>query len=230
MDHTFFTPLEKCQLKFDEKTDGLFEGYASVFDGLDSYGDTIKKGAYKKTIKALDKLPMFVNHDTLAIPVGDWLELKEDNTGLFVKGQIDMNHNEGMPLLSAIKRKQMDGLSINYRVPKGGQDYNQNTNINTLTEIVLREISVVNFPADLDARITDVKKEELTLIQSMRDAENYLRDLGFTKADALLFLSRIGKIKRREAEKDYSEQINILEGKLAVTDHTNNLVEFINSM
>ena len=43
--------LEDVQIKFSGDKPVKFEGYASVFNGLDSYGDTILPGAYKETIK-----------------------------------------------------------------------------------------------------------------------------------------------------------------------------------
>ena len=45
-------------LKFDDVAlkmqgdSGTFEGYASKWDGVDSYGDTILKGAFTDTLKA----------------------------------------------------------------------------------------------------------------------------------------------------------------------------------
>ena len=43
--------LEALEVKFDGE--GRFEGYASMFNGVDSYGDTIHPGAYLNTIPSL---------------------------------------------------------------------------------------------------------------------------------------------------------------------------------
>ena len=95
MIHKMDNPLAQCQLKFDSNAKGEFEGYASVFNGVDSYKDTILPGAFKKTLKKERNPSMFINHNSYAIPVGDWVSLKEDDTGLLVKGRVDQNHTDG---------------------------------------------------------------------------------------------------------------------------------------
>jgi phage head maturation protease len=41
-----FCPFE---LKSDNSNDGIITGYGSVFGNVGSYGDTVAKGAFKKT-------------------------------------------------------------------------------------------------------------------------------------------------------------------------------------
>ena len=50
--------ISDCEIKLDEKQ-GVFSGYASVFNGVDSYGDTILPGAYKNTLKQFGMPKMF---------------------------------------------------------------------------------------------------------------------------------------------------------------------------
>ena len=42
--------LSDCQIKLDGES-GKFSGYASVFGGVDSYGDTILRGAFESTLR-----------------------------------------------------------------------------------------------------------------------------------------------------------------------------------
>lgn len=219
--HKLHNPIEKCGLKFDDAKTGEFEGYASVFGGVDSYGDTIMKGAYSKTLKSGRKPAMFVNHDSYQVPVGDWIELSEDDTGLMVRGRIDMNHKDGPTVYSALNRGAMDGLSIGYKVAKGGGTENDTGGLD-LTEIMLKEISVVNFPADESARIS-VVKHEIEEIETVRDAETFLRDSGYSKSAAIAFVSRIKELSRRDAGDE-------LGGEITKQDVTAQLVNFINNM
>jgi uncharacterized protein len=46
MDH-FICPFE---IKADSGNTGIITGYGSVFGNIDSYGDIVAKGAFKKTI------------------------------------------------------------------------------------------------------------------------------------------------------------------------------------
>ena len=219
--HKLHNPNESCELKFDSKKIGVFEGYASKFGGVDSYGDTILKGAYKKTLKNDRSPSMFVNHDSYVVPVGDWIELSEDENGLFVVGQVDMNHKDGPTVHSALKRGAMDGLSIGYKVAKGGGVENDTGGMD-LSEIILREISVVNFPADDAARISNVK-QEIEDLKTLKDFELFLRDSGnFSKSAATAFVSRINKLKQGDPAAD--DKITELKQRI-IRDNTQHLID-----
>jgi hypothetical protein len=56
----------------------------------------------------------------------------------------------------------------------------------------LKEISIVDQPANDKTRITDVKfSDELEKVETIRDFERFLRDAGmFTKSEAMTIISR----------------------------------------
>jgi len=132
---------------------GTFEGYASVFGEPDSYGDTIKPGAFKKAVSAKSKPAMFWQHDQRE-PIGAWLDLAEDTRGLKVKGKLVTEVPRAAAAHALIKAGALNGLSIGFRArasergPNGGR---------VLTDIELIEISLVSLPAASKARITGVK-------------------------------------------------------------------------
>ena len=210
-------PLEHCHLKFAANDKGEFEGYASVFNGVDSYRDTILPGAFAESIKA-GTPKMFINHDSWGVPVGDWVNLSEDDTGLLVKGKIDMIHKDGPTVYSALKRGAMDGLSIGFRIPIGGaEESDEGTRI--IGNIDLKEISVVNFPADGDARIS-VVKSDIESIDNFKDLEAILRDAGFSVSAAKVFMSRAKTLTQRDVgNDDESKNIN---------DCTSEIIQMIN--
>lgn len=221
--------IDNCELKFSKSGKGEFEGYASKFNGVDSVRDTIAPGAFTETIKAARAPAMFVNHDSYSIPVGDWISLAEDDSGLYVKGKIDMNHKDGMTVYSALLRKAVDALSIGFRIPKGGADEKEDGSriINTID---LKEISLVNFPADDAARIS-VVKSEIETINDLKDAELFLRDSGvFSKSAAIAYVSRIKAILHRDDEAVLKHEITKLEQQIQTNDATRSLVEFINKL
>ena len=78
-------PLESVELRFEGNT-RKFRGYASTFNGNDSYGDTILPGAYLKTLADNGMPKMFFAHDW-GLPVGKWLSAVEDEKGLLVEGE-----------------------------------------------------------------------------------------------------------------------------------------------
>ena len=178
---------------------GKFTGYASVFGGVDSYGDTIVAGAYQNVIK-YGRLPkMFENHKSWELPIGKWTTIVEDSKGLLVEGEFTPNHRQAEEGRAAMLHGTIDGLSIGYRLKEG--DYEMegaNRTIKNISDLV--EISVVTFPADDVARVdlTSVKSA-LEGIHSIRDLEDFLRESGgFSKGLAQAVLTRSKQLYQGE--------------------------------
>lgn len=223
-------PLNQCNLKFANNKKGEFSGYASVFNGNDSDNDTIEPGAFEETLKSGRPPAMFINHDSWEIPVGDWVDLKEDDRGLFGDGLIDLNHKDGPTAYSAMKRGALDGLSIGFRIPPGGATEKKEGHGRIIHKVELKEISIVTFPADDSARITAVKTE-IENIETIREAEIFLRDSGiFSKATAIAFVSRIKDFARRDAEEKYEDEIAKLNARLYHASATESLIKTIQNL
>lgn len=208
MEHKTLT-IDKAQIKASE--DGhRFEGYASVFGGLDAYGDSVLPGAYAETIKTRQR-PIRMRWNHYGPVIGKWLEIKEDDTGLFVAGELTPQHSKAEDVYASLKHGAVDGMSIGYRV----KSYTQEGEIRYLKEIELIEISVVEEPADLGAQVGEVKflQEMVTAAESMKEMESILREAGgFSKADALAVVSRIkhlclGEQGQTKSDDDLSAQI-----------------------
>lgn len=201
--------LDDCNFKFKGKAKGEFEGYASVFGNIDKVGDTVFPGAFKESLEQTWP-KLFVNHDSMGIPPGDWKHIEEDSTGLAVVGVIDFNHKDGHSLYSALERKAMDATSIGYIAPREHNPANSSGGMD-LKKVLLKEISIVTFPCDSFARISGVKAE-IDTITSLREAELFLREVGvMSKSTATDFVSRVRTIARREAEQglhEITEQFN----------------------
>lgn len=122
----------------------ILEGYAALFGVADLEGDTIHRGAFRRTIAPV---PMLLRHDA-RLRAGAWLALVEDARGLFVRGQIDASAPAGLLAMHAVG-DGMDGLSIGFRTlaqrrrPHGRDLY----------DIDLIEISIVPRPMAPLARI-----------------------------------------------------------------------------
>lgn len=160
---------------------GIFTGYACKWGGVDSYGDTILKGAFTETLKTVEP-KMFFNHEW-GMPIGKWLVIKEDDIGLFVKGELTPDLEQAEDVYAALKHGTLDGLSIGGYLNKG--DYTETEAARLIHKWTrLMEISPVCFPADADARIdlASVKSEELRQaieeVTTIRDFERFLRDAG----------------------------------------------------
>lgn len=195
--------LVQKTLKFDEVAlkmqgdSGTFEGYASKWDGVDSYGDTIVKGAFAETLKAAQP-KMFWNHQW-DMPVGKWLTVEEDSVGLFVRGELTPGLGLAADVRAAMKHGTLDGLSVGGYLKKG--DYDENETGRTIRKWSnLMEISPVVFPADSAARIdtASVKHIDFEAIlpecKSEKEIERLLRDAGLGKWEAMAIVSRVRAI------------------------------------
>ncbi|WDR00882.1 HK97 family phage prohead protease [Devosia sp. J2-20] len=143
------------RLKFASDQSGVFEGYGAIYGNVDSYGDMIMPGAFAKSLaahKAAGTLPVMLwGHDS-SRPIGRWLEVREDSFGLFVRGQCNLETTAGKDAQAHIANGDVTGMSIGYRLPDGG--WHRDEGVTKLTEIDLKEVSVVAIPANDRARVT----------------------------------------------------------------------------
>lgn len=134
-----------------------FAGYASVFGNVDSFGDTIVKGAFARTLRERPHVLLLWHHAPTQ-PLGVWTELREDDTGLFVRGRLSQTPL-GDEALTLLKDGALDGLSIGFKVVSSSRD--EYTGRRTLTDVELLEVSIVSWPANDAARISEVRTASL---------------------------------------------------------------------
>ncbi|MFA6280384.1 MAG: HK97 family phage prohead protease [Bdellovibrionales bacterium] len=138
--------------------DGTFTGYASVFGELDSQNEIVERGAFTRTLakwRVKNSAPaMLWMHDPTQ-PIGLWIAMAEDASGLVVHGRLALGTQKGMEAYELLKMKALTGLSIGYRVVTSRIDSKKKAKI--LTEVDLFEVSLVTFPANDAARVSGVK-------------------------------------------------------------------------
>lgn len=189
--------LNDVDLKMEGDT-GKFSGYASVFGGVDSYGDTIVKGAFMDTLKATGAPKMFFNHEW-NMPIGKYTKAHEDDHGLFVEGELTPGLSLSADVRAAMKHGTLDGLSIGGYVKKG--DYDETESGRVIRKwSTLMEVSPVVFPADSAARIDGASVKNIDFEAALpeckteRDIEKLLRDSGLGKWEAMAVISRVKAI------------------------------------
>ncbi|MHA1523010.1 MAG: HK97 family phage prohead protease [Alphaproteobacteria bacterium] len=164
----------------DVQTDGIFEGYASVFGEIDSANDMVAPGAFRASLakRGAEHVKLLFQHDPKEV-VGVWLSIVEDARGLKVRGQLLPQIARAAELLTLMRAGALDGLSIGFRTVKGRTD--PKTGVRSLTQVDLWEISLVTFPMLPTARVAGVKGRPPT----QREFERWLmRDAGFTRSQA----------------------------------------------
>lgn len=153
--------------------DGTFEGYGSLFGVVDTYGDVVMPGAFAASLaahKAAGTRPkMLWQHDPTQ-PIGTWLDMYEDDTGLYCKGKILTEVAQGRECLALMRAGEIDALSIGYNTElwESGQrsDFEQKFHpagyggqdvVCKLQQLDLQEVSPVTWGACPGAGIDAVK-------------------------------------------------------------------------
>jgi HK97 family phage prohead protease len=179
--------------------DGTVEGYGSVFGVRDNYDDVIAKGAFIQSLKdhkAAGTMPAMLWQHDADKPIGVWTDMVEDEKGLRIKGQLAMETVKGKEAHALLKMGALNGLSIGFMSKEWA--YDRETEVRTLTAIDLWEVSLVTFPANEKARVTNVKSADE--LQAPKDAEKVLRDAGFSKSDATAFVSRVMRMGEQRSD------------------------------
>lgn len=198
------------EVKAIEDEGRTFEGYGSVFGVLDTYADVVAKGAFQRTLKdakTKGRSPALLWQHDPSKPVGVYTDMREDETGLYVKGTL-ADTQQGREAYALLKMGALSGLSIGFRTLKSKMD--EETGVRTLTEIELWEVSLVTFPANESARVTAVKGSDLVPVVdaviallagalSEREAERTLRDAGFSRDQSKHIIAKAYRDGRREA-------------------------------
>lgn len=141
--------------------DGLFSGYASAFNVLDSHKEIVTRGAFAKSLasRPASKVKMLRGHDQ-SEPIGIWETLAEDGHGLKAAGRLILDTARGRETHALMKAGALDGLSIGFRTIRDRLDKTKGARI--LEEVDLWEISVVTFPSNAASTVTAVKSSNLS--------------------------------------------------------------------
>jgi len=184
---------------------GEFEGYGSIFGNKDSYDDIILPGAFQKSLSAWSekgRFPAMLWQHRMDEPIGVYTEMREDEMGLYVKGRLLVDDD---PLAKRahghMKAGSLSGMSIGYML--GDWEYSREKEAWMIKEVDLWEVSLVTFPANEEARISNVKAAfERGETPRPSDVERALREAGFSKSQAQGFMAKgYGSIVPRDAER-----------------------------
>jgi len=184
--------LKQTEIKMGAEGNLKFSGYASVFNGIDSYGDMILPGAYKETLIDRDR-PVQLRWNHYGPVIGKFTDMYEDEMGLYVEGELTKGHSTAEDAAALLRHGAISGLSIGY----SAKDSEEDGVIRKLKAIELYEISVVESPADNNAHISNIKSAV-----KLKDIEAVLRQKGFSQKEATEIVAAVKKIVHGERELD----------------------------
>ena len=121
-------------------------GYAALFDVADGAGDTIRKGAFARTLaERQEALPLYWQHNPEQ-RIGTVELAQEDARGLRVIARIDNSESRAVTELVS---RSTNGLSFGYRA----RGYRRVPGGRLLEDIELIEVSLVTHPLQPLARV-----------------------------------------------------------------------------
>lgn len=145
-------------IKADEPNSLYIEGYASTED-RDRQGDVIPVKAWQQGMSNYLRNPVILAYHDHSNPIGRMTDYKVDGKGLWIKARI----SNAAKQFQLIKDGILTAFSVGFRVIDA--DYDNKTEIFTIKELELVEISVVSVPANQNT-LFDLSK-------AFEDAEEY---------------------------------------------------------
>lgn len=135
--------------------DGTFEGYLTVWDTVDSYNSTFKRGAFANTIKTRgEKVKIFYDHKHL---IGSSLELREDDRGVYGRGKLNLAVDKAKEAYEFMRDGTLEGLSFTFSTIA---DSILGTGVRSIDEVELFEFGPVIFPSNEAAVVTNVRSKD----------------------------------------------------------------------
>lgn len=184
--------METLNLSLEVKalSDRQFEGHGSIFGNVDLGGDIVARGAFTDTLaahKAAGSMPqMFWMHQPDKVP-GKWLEMREDEKGLYVKGQLAPT-DLGEELHVLLKMKAVAAMSIGYRtLEREWREDDEHGAVRVLKAVDLWEVSLVSLAMNPLAKVTGAKARLSDFgeyVPTARELEQSLRDAGMSRTVA----------------------------------------------
>lgn len=144
-------------------------------------------------------MPMFLNHNDMGMPVGEWNEITFDDEGMSASGKLFLETSGGKDIYHILKESPnlFGGVSVGayaeeaQMVDADGNPIDENTPMGDamdsyfqITKGGLREISVVMYPNNPNAEINKLESIEVDGQLNIREIEKTLREVGFSHKDA----------------------------------------------
>lgn len=176
-------PLADLEIRAED--DGLrFRGYAAVFssasEDLGGFTETIRAGAFGKTLREKRTIKMFLNHNqdvVLASTRKGSLTLTEDDKGLLAEALLPDNE-WGRPVADAVRRGDIDSMSFGFQAVK--DSWSEDMAQRELVEVRLFEVSPVTawpaYPAT-NASVRELAEAIHAEPDALADAFKVLRDV-----------------------------------------------------
>lgn len=175
---------------------GIVSGYFSAFGMVDSDGDIMMPGAFKRSIQdwgpeAKGRVKHLLNHDP-SQPLGKIMELKEDGYGLFYRSQIG-THKLGQDFIKMVESDLIGEHSIGFRILREQKA----AEANEIHEVMLYEgSSLTAWGANEYTPILGIKSSEqvVRIQEQIKSFEKFIRNSDVTDETIELCLIKVRQL------------------------------------
>lgn len=210
-----FVAFDRLEVRAEDGAAPLIQGHAAVFNQLsEDFGgwrEQIAPGAFKRTLRSADVRALF-NHSpdyVLGRNKAGTLSLAEDLAGLAIQVQPPAT-SWAADLMTSMQRGDIDQMSFAFRTIKDqwSTDAEAGTQVRTLLEVELYDVSVVTYPAypQTDAAV-----------RSFLTAHALQADAAATMADALTLITQ------RSAPPEPGHALQLKRRRLELIERTHRL-------
>ena len=188
--------FQSLDIKDVDAKQGIVSGYFSAFGNVDSDGDIMMPGAFKRSIQdwgpeAKGRIKHLMNHDP-SQPLGKILELKEDNYGLFYRSQIG-KHKLGVDFIKMVESDLIKEHSIGFRTLRE----QKNDSANEIHEVMLFEgSSLTAWGANEMTPLVNMKSinDVGELKETIRNFEKFIRHADVTDETIELCMIKVRQL------------------------------------
>jgi HK97 family phage prohead protease len=151
-------------------------------------------------------MPMFLNHNDMGMPIGQWTEFNFDENGMTAKGKLFMETTGGADTYNILKESPnlFGGVSVGAYadeaqfVDADGNPIDDPDDFDEgyfqITKGGLREVSVVMYPNNPSANIQKLEYFDAKGHPNPRQIEKVLREAGLSRKDATTASSVLKKV------------------------------------
>lgn len=175
---------------------GIITGYFSAFGNIDSDGDVMMPGAFKRSIqdwgpKGKGRIKHLLNHDP-ASPLGNLQVLDEDNYGLYYESLLG-KHRLGLDFAKMVESDLIKEHSIGFRTLRE----QKSNDANEIHEVMLFEgSSLTAWGANEATPVINMKSinDIFTIKEEIRNFEKFIRHSDVTDETIDLCLIKVRQL------------------------------------
>lgn len=184
------------EVKDIDAKQGIITGYFSAFGNVDSDGDIMMPGAFKRSIEdwgpaGKGRIKHLMNHDP-SQPLGKILELKEDGYGLYYRSQIG-KHRLGQDFIKMVESDLIKEHSIGFRTLRE----QKSNDANEIHEVMLFEGSSLTAWGANDATPV-INMKSITSVEDLKETirnfEKFIRHSDVTDETIDLCLIKVRQL------------------------------------